>query len=202
MATRTAVPSAQLDDLIKALLVLSRTVDEVLDARAVEAVVDKRLSPSKTQIIRLLGHGGGHTATQLACFLGVSKPAISQIIDAMVKEKIVVRKSVRDDRREITIALTARGKKHFGEVRRKQRHLLRNALRVFPKGAVGTWTAHLQTITQAVARSDNNFQEFCIQCGAHADGTCVLLGGNASCLFLQQRASKDKRANKRSQPTK
>jgi hypothetical protein len=51
--------------------------------------------------------------------------------------------------------------------------------------------------TQALAQADKDFQEFCLQCGAHADGTCVLVGGQAACLYLGYETRSATRPKKR-----
>ncbi|MFH1109079.1 MAG: hypothetical protein V1790_07790 [Planctomycetota bacterium] len=50
-------------------------------------------------------------------------------------------------------------------------------------GEVDEWITVLQKITSSLAHADRTFTHFCLQCGAHADGSCVLIGGDADCLF-------------------
>ena len=99
-----------IDGLLKAMLVFSRTVDHSLETNSVKRAVGVALSSSKVQILRLLGHRGGQTASQLARYLGVSKPAVSQIVDSMVRAKLVTRKPATADRREVHLHLTKKGR--------------------------------------------------------------------------------------------
>ncbi|MFQ5491378.1 MAG: hypothetical protein ACE5GE_11720, partial [Phycisphaerae bacterium] len=90
--------------------------------------------------------------------------------------------------------LTGDGKGKFQALRREQRHLLRTAIRLSDKANVEVWIKTLREIANAVARADRTFKQFCLRCGAHADESCVLLGGDANCLFLQHHeASHSKR---------
>jgi len=175
-----------IDNLLKAMLVFSRTVDNVLESRAVEGAVGQPLSSSKVQILRLLGQRGGQTASRVARYLGVSNPAVSQIIDSMVADKLVIRETGLHDRREVNLRLTERGRQFFHAMRRQQRHLLRNAIRSASSPAVDRWIKTLLDAAGSMAQADQAFERFCLQCGAHADGTCVLVGGDAECVFLQQ----------------
>lgn len=186
MAASKTLDLKTVDNLLKAMLVFSRTVENVLEARSVEAAVGRPLSASKVQILRLLGLRGGQTASQVARYLSVTNPAVSQIIDSMVRDKLVSRQTGRYDRREVDLQLTERGRQYFHAVRRQQRHLIRSALRTSGNASVDKWIKTLQAAATGVAQADQAFEDFCAQCGAHADGTCVLVGGDAQCAFLQQ----------------
>ena len=79
MAARRLMTEKNTDNLLKSMLVISRTINHVLETRAIE-VTGEPLTYSKIQILRLLGQRGEQSSSQLARFLGVSKPAITQIV--------------------------------------------------------------------------------------------------------------------------
>lgn len=185
MGAKVPLPAETVDGLLKALLVLARAVDQVIETRAVEEAANEPLSQSKVQVLRLLAERGRQTSSQLARFLGVSKPAVTQIVDAMVRSKRVVRRATKEDRREVALELTKDGKETFRAVRRKQRHLVRSAVRSLNVRDTQRWTDALQRIAGSLTRADRAFEHYCLQCGAHADGSCVLVGGDATCLFLK-----------------
>ena len=184
MATSKPIGLESTDRLLKAMLVFSRTVEHVLESRAGEDVCGP-LSKPRVQILRLLGRRGPQSATQIANYLGVSKPAVTQVVDSMVRDKLVIRATSRRDRRGVELKLSAKGRRVFHDVRNEQRHLIRNAVRQAAGSDAIAWTETLQRISAALARADKAFRHFCLQCGAHADGTCVLVGGDADCLFLR-----------------
>lgn len=175
---------AVIDQMAKAMLVSARTMDYVLESRAVEVATDVPLSSSKVQVIRLLAQRAGQTSSQVARYLGVSKPAVSQIIDSMVRSKLVTRKTSKTDRREVNLTLTARGMNLNKVVRAQQRTFIRNALRGVNGTTSKRWIDTLNEVASALGRADSAFEEYCMQCGAHEDGTCVLVGGDANCHFL------------------
>lgn len=182
------------------MLVLARTIDRVFEMRAVETAVDEPMSTSKVQLLRLLGTQGAQTSGQIARFIGVSRPAVTQLIDSLVKDRLVSRRATPQDRRKVAIKLTKRGMDTFRAVRRTQRHLLRNVLRLSDADTAARWKATMFEVAGAVAKADEAFEHYCLQCGAHADGTCVLVGGDAVCLFLQSRNTPGRRAARRSSP--
>jgi DNA-binding MarR family transcriptional regulator len=178
------------------MLVFARTVEHVLEVRTVREAVNMTLSPSKVQIIRLLGQKTSQTSTQIARFLGVSKPAVSQIIDSMVRAKMVTRKPATADRREVHLRLTKKGRDMYQAIRREQRHCVRNTVRFTPRTEIKRWVDALGTMAQAVGRAEEAYLQFCAQCGSHADDSCVLVGGKSKCLFTQytEKAAKRKKA--------
>ncbi len=184
MASRASIPVDAIDELFKALSVVAWTVDHVLQDRAVEEALGGPVSYSKVQILRLLSHRGGQTSSQIARFLGITRPSVSQIADALERAGWVKRRASQHDGRESVLELSNEGRRQFNVVRRQQRHLLRNMLRVSNQREAQAWTGMLQEIAGSLARADRGFTHFCLQCGAHADGTCVLLGGDADCPFL------------------
>jgi hypothetical protein len=79
--------------------------------------------------------------------------------------------------------LTAEGSRFARATRQEQRHILQNAHRRMTSGHVKQWTETLNQISEALAEAGHTFENLCLQCGAYADGTCVLDGGKAACKF-------------------
>jgi DNA-binding MarR family transcriptional regulator len=193
---QTKVVNKGADDLLKAMLVFSRTVDHVLETRAVEAAAGP-MSRSRVQVLSLLVFKRVETATEIALCLGVTKPAVTQIIDSMERDGLVRRSPGREDRRETHLVLTPKGQRAIRAVRNEQRHLVRNAVRQTPRGLATKWVAALQAVTEALAGADRAFEQFCLQCAAHTDGSCVLGGGEGPCQFLEHTEKLGKAAKKR-----
>ncbi len=189
MASQGGVPSEAVDSLFKALSVLSRTVDRVLHDRAVKEALGESLAHSKVQVLRLLSYRGAQTSSQIARFLGITRPSVSQTTDVLERAGWITRRTGKQDGRESIHELSEKGRRKFNAIRRQQRHLLRNTLRMASQSEARAWTDALQAIAAALASSDEAFEQFCLQCGAHADGTCVLVGGDVDCPFLNQRES-------------
>ena len=161
MDSKAPLSVGGVDRLYKALSVLSRTVAHVLDTRAVEAATGP-LSQSKVQVLRLLAHRGGQTSGQVARFLNISRPSVTQLIDSLVESGLVTRRVAADDRREVALDVTKRGRQRFQAVRREQRHLLRSALRAAGGGEVDEWITVLQQISSSLAHADRAFTHFCL----------------------------------------
>lgn len=191
MAPGNKLTEKSADELIRAMMVLARTVSHVLETRVVETTKEP-LTGSKLQLLHLLGQRGAQTPTQIARFLGISKPAVTQAVDSMLESGFVSREASKQDRRGFNLKLTVKGKGVFRKVRNEQRHLIRNALREIHTDPE-EWVEVLHEMSVALAKSDRAFKHFCVQCGAYADGNCVLVGGEVSCLFLQHRGEVPRR---------
>lgn len=182
------LPLETIDGFVKAVLVLARSAEYVLETRSVKEAVKEPLSSSKVQILRLLNQRGSQTSTQIARYLGVTKPAVSQIIDSMVKRKLVARKPAKHDRREIGLTLSEQGKRLTTAIRRQQRQAIRVALRGMGAGSVRQWIKAAEQMASTMASFDKAYEEFCAQCSGHDDDCCVVGNGNADCVFLQHDA--------------
>jgi DNA-binding MarR family transcriptional regulator len=191
MATRRLLTARNTDDLLKSLLVISRTIQHVLETRAIE-VTGEPLTQSKTQILRLLEHESEQSPSQLASFLGVSKPAVTQIVSSMVESDLIRRVDRPRDRRGFAVKLTARGNRILKKIRAEQQHLVRSAFRSSAQKNPEAWRNTLNSISASLAEAGDAYGQYCFQCGAHADGTCVLVGGKADCLY-QNRQTQNRR---------
>ena len=157
MAKKAPSSTSSVDQMAKAMLVLGRTIDYVLESRAVQVATDKPLSTSKVQVLRLLAQHAGQTSSQIARYLGVSKPAVSQIIDAMVRTKLVTRKTSKHDRREVNLGLTDKGRNINKLVRQQQRNYIRTAMRSLNGAAASRWISTLSDIALALGNADQAF---------------------------------------------
>ncbi|MCK6486440.1 MAG: MarR family transcriptional regulator [Phycisphaerae bacterium] len=187
MKSPARISVQSVDSMLKSLQVLVRTVENVLEGRAF-AAVSAPLSRSKVQVLRLLHQRGPQGATQIAGFLGVSRPAITQIVESMVQSRMIRRQRLTHDRRGVALSLTPRGRRIAEAVRDEHRHLIRSALRGLGPDTALRWAETLQSVASALAGAERAFRRFCLQCGAHADGSCVLVGGNTVCPFLDSNA--------------
>ena len=73
---------------------------------------DRRAQDLSVPQFRTLGFVERHPGTslsELAEHIGLTLPSMSKLIDGLVERKLVTRQGRSDDRRRITLALTARG---------------------------------------------------------------------------------------------
>ncbi len=165
------------DGFLKGLLVLSRTVDHVLESHAVKRAVGEKLSGTRAQILRLLGQGRRRTASQVARYLGVTKPAVTQVVDSLVRQRLVRRVPATRDRREVHLRLTDKGRKFLRSIQQTQRETLRAVFQGVSQRDFERWQRLLEQLAVRLLTAGEKFETFCAQCEALGDGTCIVPAG-------------------------
>jgi len=69
------------------------------------------MSMLRFKIMAFVGERGSVSMKELACFLGITAPSATVLVDRMVKSGEFIRVSGLDDRRSVSVKLTATGKK-------------------------------------------------------------------------------------------
>lgn len=62
-----------------------------------------------------------HTNKRLAEWMGVSTPTMSRTLSGLVQRGYVTRKSTNDDKREVSLSLTKKGKEKFAGIEERTR---------------------------------------------------------------------------------
>ena len=186
------------DELLRSLLVLSRAVEEVLEPPgAGRLALGGEVTSNKLRALCFLDQQGAQAATRVAGFLKVTPGAITQLADALEGASLVERLRTGEDRRVVSLSLTAKGRRFVRSVRQEQRHILQNAHRGMSSTHVNRWAVTLDEISVALATARRAFADLCLQCGAYADGTCVLDGGTAACKFQAKPQARTKQQERR-----
>ena len=67
------------------------------------------LSVPQFRALNFVDRNRGASLSEVAEHIGLTLPSMSKLIDGLVERKLVIRQSHADDRRRITLGLTARG---------------------------------------------------------------------------------------------
>lgn len=196
--SRPAKEKSKYDAIVKSLSLLARVTERVLEDHAVSAANGASINGSKLHILKLLSHRGMQSTGQVARFLSISAPGVTQLANALVRSKLIMRKPDPRDRRTTFLALTPAGKKLVSSIESQQRKLIRTALKNAGIPNPARWMECVQSLTTGLAQCDPSIHEqFCLQCGAHLDGTCVLNGGDV-CNFIASSAAQEARLQSKS----
>lgn len=194
MSQPTKADKSKLDVIVKSLSLLARVTQRVLEDCAVNSANGESVNGSKLHILKLLSHRGMQSTGQVARFLSISAPGVTQLANALVRSKLVIRKPDPRDRRTTFLSLTPAGKKLVQSVEAQQRRIMKTALKNAGISNPSKWVESVQDLTTGLAACDPEIHEqFCLQCGAHLDGSCVLTGGNGMCNFLASAAAQEQR---------
>jgi DNA-binding MarR family transcriptional regulator len=86
------------------------------------------LSHSQVGMLFMIHHHRDSNVKQIAEYLGVTKSAITQLIDPLVSNGLILRQNDPTDRRIVRFNLTEKGKKTFKEINKLKFSGLRSAL--------------------------------------------------------------------------
>ena len=78
------------------------------------------ISPTTASVLSLLGRQGPERLTEMARSVGISQPAMTQLISRMERDGLVTRASAPEDRRAVLVVLSDHGEAVLAE-RREQR---------------------------------------------------------------------------------
>jgi len=78
------------------------------------------ISPTAASVLTRLGHSGPERLTELARTVGVSQPAMTQLVSRMERDGLVARTTAPEDRRAVLVELSDHGRAVLAE-RRAQR---------------------------------------------------------------------------------
>jgi DNA-binding MarR family transcriptional regulator len=102
------------------------------------------LTPERLSLLSVLVYGGPATMSRLAAVEGVSPPAITRIVSALEAEGLVGRRPVAEDRRQVQVRATAKGRRLMEAGRRRRIELLAGTL-------AGASAAELDEVGRALA---------------------------------------------------
>lgn len=178
-----------IEDLLRAVHVFCRAVEQVLDEEAVRSAIQQNLAASKVRLMRLLAQEGSHSLGHLARFLGVSEPGASQLVDSLVRAGLIRRAPDEKDRRAVHLSLEPSGQEMIEAIDREQRHRLALAAREFETSDAdwGRICETLERLAAALVAGEAAHGEYCLQCNAYQQGGCVMQGHDHECPYLQAR---------------
>jgi MarR family transcriptional regulator, 2-MHQ and catechol-resistance regulon repressor len=118
------------DDLVQTIIETLAKVQRPGDSASWKQV---GLSHAQASMLYLLYHHDGANVNQVAEYLGITKSAVSQILDPLDDMGYVLRKQDEKDRRIIRLSLTAKGTALLKKLAKHKFAGLRSALEVLSK---------------------------------------------------------------------
>jgi DNA-binding MarR family transcriptional regulator len=124
MASRS--PSVS-NDQVDAVMRASRALVGITAASIAE--VDDRVTVPQLRVMMMIATRGAMNLVAVAAGLGVSSPNASRICDRLLKAGMLDRREDLEDRRHVTLTLTADGDALVAELIRHRRNAIRRILR-------------------------------------------------------------------------
>jgi DNA-binding MarR family transcriptional regulator len=80
---------------------------------------DTPLTPAQYHMLLALSHQPELGVGEMAAAAGCTSPTATRMLDGLERDGVVVREPSSDDRRRTIVSLTAKGKRHLAQQRRK-----------------------------------------------------------------------------------
>jgi len=104
------------DDCASALLDVVPPLMRVIRTQMRRQSAQELTVPQFRVLAYLSGHAGG-SLSEVAEHIGLTRPAMSVLVDGLVGQKLVTRQTDPDDRRRLTLTLTRAGQSLYGAAR-------------------------------------------------------------------------------------
>ncbi len=176
------------NDLLGSAQIFALAVGQVIEEELWREAGDKQLTVSQLKLLKLTSLPGGHTISEVAAFLGVSKAAASKAVDKLARRMLLRRSEGERDRRTIFLSLTGAGRRLLDAYDLAARKKLAAVFGQFSCEELRQVVNLLDRFSAQIADHSTRPEELCLQCGIHYRETCLLrqrLG--RKCLYLRQR---------------
>jgi DNA-binding MarR family transcriptional regulator len=107
---------------------------------------------SEFKAMGILMRHGPLPMSRIGLWLGISKPNMTAIIDKLIEEKRVERKTDLKDRRIIEVSLTADGKKLIQDCWKEARESMRTKLSLLSQAELDTLYTSLENIREILSK--------------------------------------------------
>lgn len=137
----------QRDPLVDAVLSASRALVAVA-ARSL-ADLDEEVTLTQYRMLVVLASRGPQGVAALADSLRVTPPTASRLCERLVRKGLVRRRTDRNDRRQVRVALTTSGRHLVDVVTGRRRQEIATLVRTVPQDARQSMVAGLQLLAEA-----------------------------------------------------
>ena len=107
---------------------------------------------SQVSVLFLLLHKGSLSVSEIATVLGVSRSAATQLLSTLIEKEYVTKETGSRDKRSVIVTLSAKGKTHLKEQRKKAMSRFDDIFVVLSDEEL----AQIETITAKLANTERN----------------------------------------------
>lgn len=167
--------------------VFASTVQEILEKKYLRETTKLEITVPQFNLLRLLTQNGRHHVGEMASLLGVSKAAASKNVDKLVRLKLVTREVKQEDRRAISLNLTARGKNVIRKYEELKEERLKAALQDLTTKELDTLMQGLEKVSLLIMEGEQENADLCMKCSAYYVDHCPLRTLSRRCIYLKNR---------------
>jgi len=177
-----------MNDFLGSAQIFALAMGQVIEEELWREAADNQLTVSQLRLLKLINLPGGHTISDVAAFMGVSKAAASKAADKLARRMLLRRAEGEDDRRSIYLSITGGGTRLLDAYNVATRKKLTEVFGQFSRDELRQVVDLLNRLSTQIVNQSAKPEELCVQCGIHYRETCLVrqrLGRD--CLYQRQR---------------
>ena len=165
--------AAVINDFLASAHILSSTVDERMEHQLREEV-GGRLTRVQLRVLTLVANTPTTTISEVASFLGVSRPAASKSVGRLVSRGLVERRESPEDRRSQSITLSSKGRALMQTYEQARFDMLGEMFAEFPPEDFERTTRLLDRLSLDLVGESGDTEKLCFRCGIYFRKSCLL----------------------------
>jgi DNA-binding MarR family transcriptional regulator len=177
-----------MNDFLGSAQIFAMAMGQVIEEELWREAADSQLTVSQLKLLKLINLPGGHTISDVAAFMGVSKAAASKAADKLARRMLLRRAEGEEDRRTIYLSITSGGTRLLDAYNTATRKKLTEVFGQFSRDELQQVVDLLNRLSTQIVNQSARPEELCVQCGIHYRETCLVrqrLG--RECLYQRQR---------------
>lgn len=177
-----------MNDFLGSAQIFALAMGQVIEEELWREAADNQLTVSQLNLLKLINLPGGHTISEVAAFMGVSKAAASKAADRLARRMLLRRAEGEDDRRTIYLSITSGGTRLLEAYNAATRRKLAEVFGQFSRAELQQVVELLDRLSTHIVNQSARPEDLCVQCGIHYRETCLVrqrLG--RECLYQRQR---------------
>ena len=177
-----------MNDFLGSAQIFALAMSQVIEEELWREAADNQLAVSQLKLLKLINLPGGHTISEVAAFLGVSKAAASKSVDRLARRMLLRRSEGEKDRRAVFLTLTGAGIRLLEAYNHATRRKLAGVFGQFSREELEQVVSLMDRLSAQIVNHSSRPEELCMQCGIHYRETCLLRQRfDRKCIYLRQR---------------
>jgi DNA-binding MarR family transcriptional regulator len=161
--------------------ILSQIINELFENTFLKDYGPATLSKTQFSTLRILSAAGTHAVSEIADILHISRAAASKNVEKLVRQKLVDRKVVKEDRRIVQVSLTVAGETLVNAYEQMSLKKQDEALSKFSENERIIFSDLLGKYVRNCLHNESNVEAICMQCKGNLGEDCTLGEFNENC---------------------
>jgi len=167
--------------LLRGSHLFASTVNELLHLKPLRQSTPHTLTPSQSNLLRVICLDGEHPVGQVAKLLGISTPAATKTVDKLARLGLVERHGCAGDRRARLFSVSPAGRALVRRFERRIALRLRAALEGFSLDEVDAFTHLLTRFSVSLLTGEPVGGKPCLRCAAYVVKGCPVGRARGGC---------------------